>query len=101
MSTPLEAPRHTPSDDPSGEVVSLGERLVVSPCEGKLRVAPPRNYTAEGEYVMQGQVVGGVETPNGEVVPVTSPFSGWVMGFLTKDGMPVRASEPILWLRRL
>lgn len=82
----------------TGEAPTLDERLVLSPCEGKFRPAP-HHYTAEGEFVLEGQVVGNVLSSDKELRPVRSPFAGWVMGFLLPDGAPVRASEPVLWLR--
>jgi hypothetical protein len=79
-----------------GEGLSMDERLVLSPCEGALR----DRGTTEGEYVCAGDVVARVAGPNGEDVPVQSPFAGWVMGFLVPSGSPVRRREPVLWLRR-
>jgi hypothetical protein len=79
-----------------GEGLSVDERLVVSPCEGALR----DRGTSVGEYVCAGDVVARVAGPNGELVPVQSPFAGWVMGFLVPHGSPVRRREPVLWLRR-
>ena len=79
-----------------GEGLSMDERLVLSPCEGALR----DRGTSEGEYVCAGDVVASVTGPNGELVPVQSPFAGWVMGFLVPRGSPVRRREPVLWLRR-
>lgn len=81
--------------------VSLTERLVVAPCAGRFEMSPAQHYTAEGEYVLEGQEVGAIiSTKNRERVPVETRFAGWVMGFLVRDGEPVRASQPILWLRR-
>jgi biotin carboxyl carrier protein len=84
-----------------GETLAVDERLVVSPCEGRFRLAAPQHYTAEGEYVVEGQVIGHVFGMNGDPVPVESLFGGWVMKVLLPDGAPVRASEPVLWLRSL
>jgi len=81
-----------------GEAPHLEERLVLSPCEGRFRPAP-HHYTAEGEFIMQGQIVGNVLSSDHELKPIRSAFSGWAMGFLVPDGAPVRASEPVLWLR--
>ncbi|MGH2705022.1 MAG: hypothetical protein ACRDJ4_07995 [Actinomycetota bacterium] len=86
------------SEAMAGETLSVDERLVVAPARGRL----VRDRDAsEGEYVLEGQVVASVVRPGGDVVPVHSPFAGWVMGFLLANGSPVRASEPVLWLRRL
>ncbi|HYR63602.1 MAG TPA: hypothetical protein VET24_13355 [Actinomycetota bacterium] len=84
-------------DEVFGEGLSMDERLVVSPCEGALRDRRAR----EGDYVCAGDVVARVRGTDGELVPVHSPFAGWVMGFLVPHGSPVRRREPVLWLRRL
>ena len=85
-----------PLDDVFGEGLSVDERLVVSPCEGALRDRRAR----EGEYICAGDVVARVRGTDGELVPVHSPFAGWVMGFLVPHGSPVRRKEPVLWLRK-
>lgn len=83
--------------DSIGEGLQVEERLVLSPCEGALR----DRGAAVGEYVCAGDVVAQVAGPDGRLVPVHSPFAGWVMGFLVPHGSPVRRREPVLWLRRL
>ena len=82
-----------------GEALVMNERLVVSPCSGRFRPTPIQRDTAEGDYVLEGQVVGNVVSNDGEVVPIASPFAGWMMGFLVPEGAPVQASEPVVWLR--
>lgn len=79
----------------------MTERLVISPAEGKLKLEPPENFTAEGEYVLEGQVIGEILSNSGERVPVKTAFSGWVMKYFIRDGWPVHLSEPILCLRPL
>ena len=88
------------NDSGSGEWL-LPERLIVAPCKGRFRLSPPQHYTAEGEYVVEGQVVGHIKSQDGTSVAVASAFSGWVMGFLVRDGFPVNQGEPVAWLRRL
>jgi len=85
-----------PLDDVFGEGLSVDERLVLSPCEGALRDRRAR----EGEYICAGDVVARVRGTDGKLVPVHSPFAGWVMGFLLPHGSPVRRREPVLWLRK-
>jgi hypothetical protein len=87
------------SEAAQGEALVVDERLVLSPCSGRFRPTDPDRDTAEGEYVLQGQVVGNVVSSSGEVVPVRTPFAGWMMGFMIPDGAPVRGSEPVVWLR--
>lgn len=87
------------SEAAPGEALVVDERLVLSPCTGRFRPTSVERGTEEGEYVLQGQVVGNVVSSSGEVVPVHSPFAGWMMGFMIPDGAPVRGSEPVVWLR--
>lgn len=86
-------------DEPLGEVLCVDERLVIAPCSGRFR-SSFGEYTVSGQFVTEGQVVGTVVSRDGDLRPVTSPFSGWVMGHLVSDGGPVSASAPVLWLRR-
>ncbi len=88
------------SDSTPGEALVVEERLVVAPCSGIFCPTPAKTYTSEGEYVMEGQVVGSVLSSNGQEVPVRSSFAGWMMGYMLPDGAPVRDSEPVLWLRQ-
>lgn len=81
--------------DGFGEGLVMDERLVVSPCEGSLR----DRHARDGEYVCAGDTVARVVGPDGQSVPVLTPFAGWVMGFLVPNGSPVRRREPVLWLR--
>lgn len=88
------------TDSAPGEALVLEERLVLAPCSGRFCSTPAKPYTSEGEYVMEGQVVGSVTSSNGQEVPVRSSFAGWMMGYMLPYGAPVRGSEPVLWLRR-
>jgi len=83
-----------------GERLSVPERVVVSPCLGQFRPAPPETVTAEGEVVAAGQVVGFIDAQD-RVVPVRSAFAGWMMGLLVHEGERVREGQPIAWLRAL
>lgn len=90
----------TNTDAPHGEALVVNERLVLAPCGGRFRPAPTPEGRLEGEYVLEGQVVGNVASSGGAVVPIRSRFAGWMMGYLLPDGAPVRSCEPVLWLRR-
>jgi hypothetical protein len=99
--TPSPEPANELSMEPVetvfGESFSMEERLVVAPA-GRLHL---RRYPqiAEGDFVLEGEVLAEVLTPSGESVGIQSPCDGWVMGFLLHDGFPVRAMEPVLWLQ--
>lgn len=90
----------TVTDSAPGEAVVLEERLVLAPCSGRFCPSADKMNTSEGEYVMEGQVVGSVLSSNGQEVPVRSNFAGWMMGYMLPQGAPVRGSEPVLWLRK-
>ncbi|HEX2052883.1 MAG TPA: hypothetical protein VHJ78_04030 [Actinomycetota bacterium] len=88
------------TDSAPGEAVALEERLVLAPCSGRFCPSNGKKYTSEGEYVMEGQIVGSVLSSNGQEVPIRSNFAGWMMGYMLPQGAPVRGSEPVLWLRQ-
>jgi biotin carboxyl carrier protein len=82
---------------PVGESVGLGVRLVVSPAAGRLRHLPPARFEAGKEWVSRGQAVALVE--NGSVsIEVRSPIEGRLAGVLVRDGEPVAAGQPLVWL---
>jgi biotin carboxyl carrier protein len=95
------ATREDRLSETNGDQWLLPERLIIAPCKGKFRLSPPQHFTTEGEYVVEGQVVGHITALDGHPVPVESQFAGWVMGFLVRDGYPVNQGEPVAWLRRL
>lgn len=101
QSTDAMTPADSTFEAVAGEDLTVEERLVVSPCAGRLRLSALDERAAAGEYVLEGQVVGSVAAPGGKLVPIHSPFAGWAMGFMVPDGAPVRCSEPVLWLRKL
>ena len=86
---------------PLGESLSIDEKLVIAPCEGRFHPTAPQHYTAEGEYVLEDQIVGYINGSNGDEVPIFAQCSGWVMNFLVREGFPVRTGEPVLCLRPL
>lgn len=89
-----------PHDDPFvGERTLIMERVVISPAQGRFYMTSPQPSASEGEYVLEGQVVGRVRSSNGDEVPVKTPFAGWVMNVFVQDGWPVGSSEAILSLR--
>ena len=82
----------------SGDPVVLHERLIISPCKGRFVPLPPQVFTAEGEWVEEGQEIARIHCGN-RVVPVVSVFSGWVMGMLAVPGQPVRANVALFRVR--
>lgn len=84
----------------AGERLSVPEKVVISPCIGQFRPAPPDTVTAEGEIIDAGQVVGYIDAQD-RTVPVRSVFAGWLMGLLVHEGERVREGQPVAWLRSL
>lgn len=82
----------------AGEDLGVLERVVVAPSRGVFTPLEPQVVTAEGELVETGQAIGTIES-SGTVVPVCSPFTGFLMGMLANDGERMREGEPVAWLR--
>jgi biotin carboxyl carrier protein len=83
---------------PAPEVTHIDEKVIVSPCAGRLFTLTPQVLTTEGEWVEAGQPVGEVQV-NEETVAVRSPHRGWMMGMLAVVGQPVRSGEALFWVR--
>lgn len=81
----------------TAEPAPATEKVVVSPCTGRFVPRPPETFTAEGEWVEAGTVLAEVSR-GGETIPVTSPFSGWVMGMLALEGQPVAPGQALFWI---
>jgi hypothetical protein len=79
-----------------GEYISIPERLVLSPSQGRLKRI---QEVVESQYTQEGQIVARVINPEGKVLPIRTRFSGQLRGFLVPDAAPVRRSEPVAWLR--
>ncbi|MBW3667589.1 MAG: acyltransferase domain-containing protein [Actinobacteria bacterium] len=79
-----------------GEGLDVAERLVVSHVTGVFMPLPAQLVTTEGEIVRKGDTIARVA---GE--PLTSPFTGWLMGLLALPGERVRQGQPIAWLRSI
>lgn len=82
----------------AGEVTIIREKVVVSPATGKFLPHPPEIFTTEGEWVQEGQTLGEVLIGN-DMITITSPFTGWMMGMLAVPGQPVRTGEHLFWIR--
>lgn len=81
-----------------GDVVTIDERLVLSPRKGTFVPIPPEVFTSEGEWVEEGQKLAEIRSGN-DIVPVLSAFNGWVMGMLAIPGQPVGDGEALFRIR--
>jgi hypothetical protein len=76
-----------------GEVIDVPERVIVSPTSG---VFQP---TTADPQVDAGTVIGHVEVPGREQVPVTSPFAGELMAVVALPGERVAVHDRLAWMR--
>ncbi len=88
---------HDPSPDSMGEPGGFGFRLLVAPTAGRLRHLPPTRFHDGQEWVSAGQPVAVVESGPASV-EVRSPMDARVAGILVRDGEPVAAGQPVVWL---
>ncbi|MGH9210122.1 MAG: acyltransferase domain-containing protein [Acidimicrobiales bacterium] len=81
--------------EPAGEVLTVAERLVVSPVAGRFVASGPVfSEAGVGTEVRAGQRFGRVGESD-----VRSMFSGQLMGLLARPGERVTVGQPIAWIR--
>ena len=88
---------HEVTPDSMGESGTFGFRLLVSPASGRLRHLPPARFHDGEEWVSPGQAVAVVEQGSTSI-EVKSPVEARVSGILVRDGEPVAAGQPLVWL---
>lgn len=88
---------HEVSPESMGEPGGFGFRLVVSPVAGRMRHLPPARFEDGEEWVSPGQPVAVVEQGS-VVIEVRSPVEARVAGVLVRNGEPVAAGQPLVWL---
>lgn len=81
-----------------GEVNVGDDRLICAPGDGRVLLGEPQ-FTTEGEFVAEGQVVAWVITPDGTPRSVSASFGGWVIQTMVRDSDRVNASSPLFWIR--
>lgn len=79
------------------DAVHIPERVIVSPCSGRVVPLPPEIFTTEGEWVEAGQAVAEIHL-DGDRTKVISPFRGWLMGMLARPGQPVSQGQALFWV---
>ncbi|MCE7882998.1 MAG: [acyl-carrier-protein] S-malonyltransferase [Actinobacteria bacterium ATB1] len=85
-------------DTAFGSVPDLIDLPVVSPAAGRFRAEDIHAYTAEGEYVQEGQIIGQILTASGPV-PVQVDRGGWVMHVLAGSDIDVAEGQPLVTIR--
>jgi biotin carboxyl carrier protein len=85
-----------------GEVLAVPERVIVAPTVGVFHPLSDTDVdlteAADGTVVTAGQAIGVIEGP-GSSTPVRSPFGGFLVGMLARQGERVREGQPVAWLR--
>lgn len=79
-------------------VPDLIDLPVVSPAAGRFEAADIEAFTAEGEYVREGQVLGQIVTSSG-AVPVQADRGGWLMHVLAGADIDVTEGQPLVTIR--
>lgn len=82
------------SDPPVGEVVTIPERIVVSPGRGRIRHGP----FSGGEVVRPRTQVGWLQQ-NGATLPLVAGVDGTFLSWLAWDGLRVLPGQPLARLR--
>lgn len=77
-----------------GEVLSISERMIVSPCWGRLDVEP----LSEGEPVEEGSIIGRVHE-GGRVIPLVCHTRSVFIAWLAFDGERVPPGRRVARLR--
>lgn len=86
-----------PSHTPNGELLSVPDRIVVSPRNGVFVPLEPQASVNPGSDVAAGQLIGHVRCGT-EMMQVTSPFAGVARGLLAWPNERVREFQPVLWM---
>jgi biotin carboxyl carrier protein len=76
-----------------GERLDVAERLIVAPQAGRLLVDERLC-----SVVRVGDTIAMVEN-SGALLPVTSPFDGFLMGVIPQTGQRIRRGQPVAWIR--
>jgi len=79
-------------------LAELPDRIVVSPAHGRVHLAKPQSFTAEGEFVRTGAILARLQS-DGRDVNVVAPHDAWIVDFLVRDGQRVQPGVPIVHLR--
>lgn len=85
-------------DPPSGESLSVPERVIVAPARGTFRRLEGDGQKSPGDFVARGDVIGVLQSLRTST-PVHSPFEGSLMAILVFEGERVRPGQAVAWLR--
>lgn len=82
---------------PTGETLSIPERLIVSPCSGRFCDLHDR-APKFGYAVNLGDTIGEVRSL-GVSTPIRSPFAGFLIEVIAVKGERLRPGQPVAWVR--
>ena len=88
----------TPVSFPTGETLSIPERLIVAPSSGIFRRLRDQPLPTAGYAVNHGDMIGEVRSL-GVSTPIRSPFAGFLIGVLAVEGERVRPGQAVAWVR--
>jgi len=83
---------------PVGEMLSVPERVIVSPGTGIFRRPGGQLQLNSGDLVNHGDPIGIVQSL-GVTTPIRSPFEGSLVAMLASEGERVRLGQAVAWLR--
>jgi biotin carboxyl carrier protein len=86
-----------PLHAPTGETLSVPERLIVAPSTGVFRPLVGQGQRP-GTAIERGDVIGEIRSL-GVCTAVRSPFAGVLVDVLAADGQRLRPGQPVAWLR--
>jgi hypothetical protein len=82
-----------------GDAGALPYRVLVSPATGTVLLPDEDERPRPGEFLLPGDAVAVVRPRRGAGLAVCSPFRGWTVGYVVRNGQPVETGDPIAWLR--
>ena len=86
-----------PLHAPTGETLSVPERLIVAPSTGVFRPLAGPGQTP-GSAIERGDVIGEVRSL-GVCTAIRSPFAGVLVDVLAVEGERLHPGQPVAWLR--
>ena len=78
----------------------LPDKIVVASGYGRVALAPPRDFTSEGEFVRAGAVIATIASDR-DHIDVCAPCDAWVIGYIVRDGQRVQPGTPIAHVRAI
>jgi biotin carboxyl carrier protein len=94
----VTGPGHQVADAPHAEDPYVDERLVIAPVAGVFHPLVIDVAHDDPLRIVDGDEIG-IVVQSGEKYPVSSRFTGLLVGMLVLPGERVRIHQPVAWLR--